>query len=49
MVYALAFPHKASDCPAADKDKMDGFGQLLSAENLGPRGVNLLEGYIDNL
>jgi len=49
MFFALALPHKASDCPAAHKEKMEGFGQLLSGENLGRRGIKLVEGYVDQL
>ena len=49
MVFALALPHKARDCPAAHKEKMDGFGRLLSRENLEARGIKLVEGYVDQL
>ncbi|MBI1984443.1 MAG: hypothetical protein HYS61_09610 [Acidobacteria bacterium] len=49
MFFSLEFAHGPTDCPAAHKDWMDGFGILLSAENLKKSEIRLLEGFVDNL
>jgi hypothetical protein len=49
MLYSVPFAHSASECPAANKVQMDGIRQILSPENLKPRGIRLVEGYVDRL
>jgi hypothetical protein len=49
MLYSVPFAHSASECPAANKVQMDGIRQMLSPENLKPRGIRLVEGYVDRL
>jgi len=49
MLYSVPFAHSASECPAADKVQMAGIQQMLRPENLKPRGIRLVEGYVDRL
>ena len=49
MVFSVAFSHMPKDCPAADKNQMEGLTRLLSPESLKGRGIRLLEGYVDKL
>ena len=49
MLYSVPFAHSASECPAADKVQMAGIEEMLSPENLNPRGIRLVEGYVDRL
>lgn len=49
MLLSVAFAHPASQCPAQDKQQMEGLTGLLSPESLRGRGIRLVEGYVDKL
>ena len=49
MLFSVPFSHSAAECPALHKAKMEGITRLLSPESLGPRGIRLIEGYVDRL
>ena len=49
MLFAVPFFHSPAACPALHKAQMEGITRLLSPESLGPRGIRLIEGYVDRL
>ena len=49
MLFSVPFSHGAPECPAADPKQMDAIRALLSVESLAPRGIRLVEGYVDRL
>jgi hypothetical protein len=49
MHYSVPFSHSAAECPAADKAQLDAIRRMLAPENLQPRGIRLIEGYVDRL
>jgi hypothetical protein len=49
MLFAVPFFHSPAECPALHKAQMEEITRRLSAESLGPRGIRLVEGYIDRL
>ena len=49
MLYSVPFSHRAAECPAADKAQLDAIRRMLAPENLHPRGIRLIEGYVDRL
>jgi hypothetical protein len=49
MLYSVPFSHSAAECPAADKTQLETIRRMLAPENLQPRGIRLIEGYVDRL
>jgi hypothetical protein len=49
MFYSVPFSHSAAQCPAQDQKQMDGIRHMLAPDNLKPRGIRLVEGYVDKL
>ena len=49
MLFSVPFSHPAAQCPATDKNQMEGLMRLLSPESLKGRGIRLVEGYVDKL
>jgi hypothetical protein len=49
MLFSVPFSHSPAECPATDKTQLDSIRRLLAPENLQPRGIRLVEGYVDRL